>query len=277
MKPSSSAALDEVLKIMARLRDPERGCAWDLKQTYDSIVPHTLEEAYEVADAVARRDFDELRSELGDLLLQVVFHARMAEEEGRFDFDDVARTLAEKLIRRHPHVFAGVRFDSEDAQHAAWETEKARERADRQGTGVGDRSGNEPVPGILDGIALTLPALVRAAKIQKRAARVGFDWADAAPILDKIHEELDEVRAEMGAGAPHARLEDELGDVLFAVSNLARHLKVDPEAALRRTNAKFERRFRFMEEILAREDRRMEDESLEALEALWQMAKARVG
>ncbi|WP_083838824.1 nucleoside triphosphate pyrophosphohydrolase [Ectothiorhodospira sp. PHS-1] len=274
MKPSSSPALDEVLGIMARLRDPERGCAWDLKQTYDSIVSHTLEEAYEVADAIARRDFDELRSELGDLLLQVVFHARMAEEEGRFDFNDVAHTLADKLIRRHPHVFAGVRFESEDAQHAAWETEKARERADRQGVGSG---GNEPASGVLDGIALTLPALARAAKIQKRAARVGFDWADATPILDKIHEELDEVRAEMGAGAPHARLEDELGDVLFAVANLARHLKVDPEAALRRTNAKFERRFRFMEETLTREGSRMEDESLEALEALWQLAKTRVG
>ncbi|SEQ45601.1 ATP diphosphatase [Ectothiorhodospira magna] len=264
---TSSAGINDVLEIMARLRDPETGCSWDLKQTYDSIVPHTLEEAYEVADAVARRDFDELRSELGDLLLQVVFHARLAEEENRFDFNDVARTLADKLIRRHPHVFAGVRFASEQAQHGAWEAAKAQERAERQ----------DGAAGHLDGVALTLPALVRAAKLQKRAARVGFDWADAAPVLDKIHEELDEVRAEMGAGAPHTRLEDELGDVLFAVANLARHLKVDPEAALRRTNAKFERRFRCMERILAQESRSMEDESLEALETLWQLAKAQVG
>lgn len=265
-------AMDDVLSIMARLRDPEHGCAWDLKQTFDSIIPHTLEEAYEVADAVERRDFEELRSELGDLLLQVVFHSRMAQEEGRFDFHDVAATLAEKLVRRHPHVFGNTRFESEEAQHAAWEAEKARERAAGQGAPA-DGNGDEIPPSQMDGIARTLPGLSRAAKIQKRAARVGFDWDAPAPVVDKIREELDEVCQEMAVGAGHDRLEDEVGDLLFAVTNLARHLKVDPEAALRRTNRKFERRFRFIEQALAREGRAVEDEPLEILDALWDQAK----
>ncbi|MCG5536306.1 nucleoside triphosphate pyrophosphohydrolase [Ectothiorhodospira mobilis] len=255
-----------VLEIMARLRDPEHGCPWDLKQRMDTLVPHTLEEAYEVADAVQRGDMEDLRAELGDLLLQVVFYARLAQEQEAFDFADVAATLAEKLVRRHPHIFAGERFDSEAEQHAAWEAEKARERAARRG------QAQDP-PGLLDGVAHALPALTRAAKLQKRAARAGFDWDAPGPVLDKIREELDEVGTEMAAGAAHDRLEDEVGDLLFAVANLARHLAVDPEAALRRGNAKFERRFRYMEAALARAGQRPEDQSLEALEGLWQEAK----
>ncbi|MFP4160429.1 MAG: nucleoside triphosphate pyrophosphohydrolase [Ectothiorhodospira sp.] len=258
--------MDRVLEIMARLRDPEHGCPWDLKQRFDTLVPHTLEEAYEVADAVERGDMQDLRDELGDLLLQVVFHARLAQEQGEFAFGDVADGLADKLVRRHPHIFAGVRFDSEAQQHAAWEAEKARERAARQGDG-------QASPGRLDGVARALPALHRAVKLQKRAARAGFDWDAPGPVLDKVREELDEVHAEMAVGAAHERLEEELGDLLFAVANLARHLEVDPEAALRRGNAKFEGRFRHMEAALARQGRRPEEQSLEALEVLWREAK----
>jgi len=192
--------LERVLAIMARLRDPESGCPWDLRQTWETIVPHTLEEAYEVADAISRRDFEAVRGELGDLLLQVVFYARIAEEEGRFDIHDVARTLAEKLVRRHPHVFADVRYDSEAEHHAAWEVEKARERVE-----AGEGRGH------LDGVALALPALTRAVKLQKRAARVGFDWDRPGPVLAKVLEEFDELRAEIEADAPEARLGDEVG------------------------------------------------------------------
>lgn len=271
-QPRRIASLEEVLIIMARLRDPQEGCAWDLKQSFDSIVPHTLEEAFEVADAIERRDFDDLRSELGDLLLQVVFHSRMAEEEGLFDFHDVAATLAEKLVRRHPHVFGDTQFESEEAQHAAWEAEKARERAAAQAVPTdGLDAGTSPSQ--MDGIARTLPGLSRAAKLQKRAARVGFDWDAPAPVLDKIREELDEVSQEIAVGAGHDRLEDEVGDLLFAVTNLARHLKVDPEAALRRTNRKFERRFRYIEQALAREGRHATDQPLDVLDALWEEAK----
>ncbi|WP_018954373.1 nucleoside triphosphate pyrophosphohydrolase [Thioalkalivibrio sulfidiphilus] len=254
--------LERVLAIMARLRDPEAGCPWDLRQTWETIVPHTLEEAYEVADAISRRDFEAVRGELGDLLLQVVFYARIAEEEGRFDIQDVARTLAEKLVRRHPHVFADVRYDTEAEHHAAWEAEKARERVEA-GEGRGP----------LDGVALALPALTRAVKLQKRAARVGFDWDGPGPVLDKVLEEFEEIRAEIEAEAPEARLRDEVGDLLFSVANLARHLGVDPEAALRGTNARFEHRFRFMEQALAAQGRRLEDADLQELDGLWEQAK----
>jgi nucleoside triphosphate diphosphatase len=263
--PQDRDPLARVLAIMARLRDPETGCAWDVKQTFESIAPYTLEEAYEVADAIARGDHAGLCDELGDLLLQVVFHARMAEEAGHFDFGRVAEGLAEKLVRRHPHVFGDVRFDSEADQHAAWESEKARER----------EAGGESRPGHLDGVARSLPALIRAVKLQKRAARVGFDWPGPGPVLDKIDEELRELHAELEQGAPRARIEDELGDLLFAVTNLARHLDVDPEAALRGTNAKFERRFRYIEDALDRQGRRIEDADPAEMDALWEEAKSR--
>lgn len=257
--------LERVLAIMARLRDPRDGCPWDQKQTWDSIVPHTREEAYEVADAIARRDFEGVRDELGDVLLQVVFYARIAEEEGRFDIHDVARGLADKLVRRHPHVFGDAHYETEAEQHAAWEAEKARERT--------ERGEDTATPGHLDGVALALPALTRAVKLQKRAARVGFDWDTLEPVLDKVMEEFEEVRAELQVNAPEERIEDEVGDLLFAVSNLARHLGVDPEAALRGTNAKFEDRFRHMEQALAGQGRRLEDADLAELDGLWERAK----
>lgn len=294
---SISDSIDELVKIMAILRDPERGCAWDLQQSFDSIVPHTLEEAYEVADAVARRDFHDLRAELGDLLLQVLFHSRMAEEAGHFDFEDVASTLAEKLVRRHPHVFGDVVFGSMGEQHAAWETEKARERARKTGLSprashasmareepgtspldpgpslntMGDPS--SPEPRHLDGVALALPALTRAVKLQKRASLVGFDWNDIGGIFKKVEEEVDELRAELGGAAPHDRLEDEMGDVLFTATNLARQLGIDPEAALRRSNAKFEQRFAWMEQAVRARGETMEAQSPASFDALWRAAK----
>jgi nucleoside triphosphate diphosphatase len=264
--PQDRDPVARVLAIMARLRDPETGCSWDCRQTFESIAPYTLEEAYEVADAIARGDHAALRDELGDLLLQVVFHARMAEEAGHFDFGQVAEGLAEKLVRRHPHVFGDVRFASDEEQHAAWEAEKARERAARA-------AGGARAPGHMDGIARSLPALTRAVKLQKRAAQVGFDWDGQEPVLDKIDEELRELRAELDEGAPRERLEDELGDMLFAITNLARHLGLDPEAALRGTNARFERRFRHIEDALARQGRTLEDADLAEMDALWEQAK----
>ena len=221
---------------MARLRDPERGCPWDLEQDFASIAPYTIEEAYEVADAIARGDLAELKDELGDLLLQVVYHARMAEEAGLFDFDQVAAAIADKMIRRHPHVFGSAEVDGARAQSHAWEAVKATERASRAGA-EGDAR-------VLDDVPLALPALVRAAKLQRRAARVGFDWPEPVQVVDKIEEEIAELRAELGRSASVDRLSDEIGDLLFALVNLARHLEVDAEASLRQANAKFERRFR---------------------------------
>lgn len=261
---SDRPAIERLLWVMARLRDPEGGCPWDREQDFASIAPYTIEEAYEVADAIARGDLAHLRDELGDLLLQVVYHAQMAREAGLFDFDDVARTIAEKMVRRHPHVFADATVDGAEAQSHAWEETKARERRDR----AGDRHS------ILDDIPLALPALTRAQKLQRRAARVGFDWPEARQVLDKIEEEARELRAEIEAGGSAERLSDELGDLLFATVNLARHLGVDGEAALRQTNAKFERRFRAVEAGLDREGRRPEDATLDQMEALWERAKA---
>ncbi|HLG85721.1 MAG TPA: nucleoside triphosphate pyrophosphohydrolase [Alphaproteobacteria bacterium] len=258
--------IDRLLAVMARLRDKERGCPWDVAQDFATIAPYTVEEAYEVADAIDRRDFAGLREELGDLLLQIAFHARMAEEEGRFDFDDVAETIVAKMIRRHPHVFGDIDAADEAAVHANWERIKAEERAAK-----GAKSGSED-NGALAGVARALPALVRAEKLQKRASRVGFDWGAPAPILDKIAEEIGELRAELPI-ADKARLSDELGDVLFAVVNLARHLGIDPETALHGTNAKFERRFGEVERRLRVDGRKPEDSSLEEMEALWQAAK----
>ncbi|TNJ35330.1 nucleoside triphosphate pyrophosphohydrolase [Arenimonas terrae] len=264
------AEIDELIAIMARLRDPERGCPWDVKQDFSTIAPYTIEEAYEVADAIQRGDMHELRDELGDLLLQVVFHARMAEEAGHFAFADVAAAINDKMVRRHPHVFGDVAAQADaEAQLANWEELKRQERAGRGDT---DTS-------VLAGIARGLPEWQRAVKLQKRAATVGFDWPDPTPVIAKLHEEIEEVRAEFAAVAAgdegaRDRLEDELGDVLFVVANLTRHGKVDFGTALRRANHKFERRFRRMEQLAAADAVALSDLSLEAQDAYWNRAKA---
>ncbi len=254
-----------LLAVMAWLRDRQHGCPWDIDQTFQTIATYTIEEAYEVADAIERNDMPALKEELGDLLLQVVYHAQIAQEAQAFGFADVAAAIADKMIDRHPHVFGDATIDTSEAQTVSWEARKAAERAAKQTA----RSA-----GALDGVARALPALLRAEKIQKRAARVGFDWAETAPVIDKIEEELGELRAEITAGTvDQARLSDELGDVLFAVANLARHCKVDPEAALRATNDKFERRFGYIERQLAAQGRKPADATLVEMEALWQEAK----
>jgi ATP diphosphatase len=261
-----SEPLARLLAVMAWLRDPRQGCPWDIEQTFRTIAPYTIEEAYEVADAIERDDMGALKEELGDLLLQVVYHAQMASEAGSFDFTAVAAGVAAKMIDRHPHVFGDAAIATAEAQTVSWEARKAAERAAKAGGGVEAAT--------LDGIARALPALLRAEKIQKRAARVGFDWNATGPVIDKIEEELRELRAELEAGAiDRDRVEDELGDVLFAVANLARHCKVDPEAALRSTNDKFERRFRHIERRLAETSRRPSDANLGEMERLWTEAK----
>ena len=272
MAERDGAAIDRLRALMARLRDPERGCAWDLAQTPESIVPYTIEEAYEVADAVERRDADDLRDELGDLLLQVVFQARLAEEAGAFDFDDVAEAICAKLIRRHPHVFdatgaflaAGERPDDPAAIEAAWVRIKAQERAMKAASGR-----TEAEPGPFADVPRALPALARADKVSRRAAATGFDWPDAVQVLAKVREEVDEVEESLGAGDPEAVFE-EIGDLLFSVANLARHAGADPEEALRRGTLKFERRFTAM---AARLDGRPEDSDLATMEAAWQAVK----
>jgi len=255
--------LARLLEIMARLRDPQGGCPWDREQDFSTIAPYTIEEAYEVADAIARRDPAALKDELGDLLFQVVFHARMAEEAGMFAFDDVAEAIADKMERRHPHVFGAAEVASVAAQNEAWEAHKAAERRDRAlATGA---------PGsVLDGVAHALPALLRADKIQKRAARIGFDWPDARPVFDKLKEEIAELETELEKPAERRALEDEMGDILFAAANLARKLDIDPEAALRHATAKFERRFRRLETLAAEH---AVGSDLDSLEALWQQVK----
>lgn len=251
---------ERLRQVMAKLRDPESGCPWDLKQDFESIAPYTIEEAYEVADAIERGDRDGLRDELGDLLFQVYFHARMAEEEDAFDVADVARSVADKLVRRHPHVFGDRQAGSDEELRRHWERDKLAEK--------------DADSSALDGIGTAMPALMRAAKLQRRAAAVGFDWPETAPVTDKIREELDELSREMDGDAPaNDRLEDEMGDLLFACVNLARHLRVDPEAALRRANAKFERRFRAVE-LQAREAGKDPAElPLETLDGYWDRAK----
>ncbi|MFF7708651.1 nucleoside triphosphate pyrophosphohydrolase [Pseudomonas sp. NPDC007930] len=265
--------LDDLLHLMARLRDPQHGCPWDVKQTWASIVPFTLEEAYEVADAIEQGDFEHLPGELGDLLFQVVYYAQLGQEEGRFDFNTVVHAITAKLVRRHPHVFptgdlyaplGTPRLDDTQVKRR-WEEIKAEERAERA-------QAPEQLS-LLDDVPAALPALARAAKLQKRAATVGFDWPEALPVVDKVREELDEVLAAMAAPAYEGALAEELGDLLFSVANLARHLKVDPENALRAANGKFERRFRFIEQALRAQGRPIEDCSLEALDALWGEAK----
>jgi MazG family protein len=257
--------IDRLLAIMARLRDPKDGCPWDLEQSFETIIPYTIEEAYEVADAIERGDMTALRDELGDLLLQVVFHAQMASENGSFDFADVAAASSEKMERRHPHVFGEARIENATAQTQAWEVQKATERA----------AGGEA--SVLAGVARGLPALLRAFKLQNRAARVGFDWPDPEGALAKLREEIEELAAEITPDPePSVALAEEVGDVLFSAVNLARKLGVEPEDALRRGNAKFERRFAYIEKSLAAQGRAPEETSLEDMEALWQQAKTQV-
>lgn len=262
-----------LLTIMARLRDRDNGCPWDLQQTFATIAPYTIEEAYEVADAIDRGDLDDLKDELGDLLLQVVFHARMAQEQGAFGFADVVDAISEKMTRRHPHVFAGMSVADSDTLNALWDAEKKRERLARQG--------RDADPSALAGVARGLPEWQRAVKLQDKAAKVGFDWPSHEPVIDKLHEEIDEVRAEFEAraalpadAAAQDRLEDEIGDLLFVAANLARHAKVDPGVALRRANHKFERRFRAMEALAAADGVALATLSLSAQEGFWVRAKA---
>ena len=259
-------SIDDLLRIMAALRDAEHGCPWDVKQTFETIAPYTIEEAYEVADAIDRNDLNDLRDELGDLLLQVVFHARMAEERGAFDFADVVKSICDKMIRRHPHVFdrGANKLADVESQTLAWEEHKRRER---EKNGDTDSS-------LLAGISRGLPEWQRALKLQKRAATIGFDWSDPLPVLDKLREEIDEVRAELIAGADPARVADEVGDVLFVAVNLARLTKVDYSSALRQANAKFERRFRRMEALAAEEKTALKGKTLAEQDAYWDRAKA---
>lgn len=253
---------DRLIAVMAALRHPERGCPWDIAQSFETIAPYTIEEAYEVAEAITNGDKAELKDELGDLLFQVVYHARMAQEDGDFDVRDVAGAITEKMLRRHPHVFGSASVSDADAQTRAWEDSKAKERAAKA-------EADGRVPSVLDGVSVAYPALMRAVKLQKRAVRVGFDWPDSAQVIDKIEEELGELKHELASGAIPDRVEDEMGDLLFTVVNLARHLGVDPETALRRTNGKFERRFRAVEAALAAEDRTPLDASLDEMERIW--------
>jgi len=271
MTPSSDIA--RLLEIMAALRTPRTGCPWDLEQDFASIAPYTLEEAYEVVDAIERGDLADLRDELGDLLLQVVFHARMAEEQGSFAFGDVVEAITRKLIRRHPHVFGNTEDLSPEAVKSLWDSIKAEEKAERRAARESIGQGSEPHEArFLGGIPTALPALTRAQKLTAKAAKVGFDWPEAAQVIDKIHEELEEVKEASSSGRKD-RIEDEIGDLLFSVTNLARHFGIDPERALRRTNAKFERRFSSIEAALERQDRTLDEASLEEMEKLWVAAK----
>lgn len=258
-------ALLRLVEIMSRLRDPVNGCPWDVEQDFATIAPYTIEEAYEVADAIARNDMNDLKEELGDLLFQVVFHSRMADELKAFDVGDVIETINTKMVSRHPHVFDQTDNRSAEEQTAAWEVMKAQERASK-------RDGSVP-ESALDGVALALPALLRAEKLQKRAARVGFDWSEPEPIFDKLTEETAEVREAIASGDP-SKIEDELGDLLFVATNLARRLDVDPEQALRRANAKFERRFREMESLAQDAGNDFAKLDLNQQEQLWQTVKA---
>ena len=261
-----SGEIERLVAIMAALRTPETGCPWDLEQDFRSIAPYTIEEAYEVVDAIERGDLDDLRDELGDLLLQVVFHARLAEESGVFSFTEVVNSICDKLVRRHPHVFGDAGSLSSEAVTAQWEAIKATEKAQRNAAAAS---------GLLDGVPLPLPALTRAVKLQKKAATVGFDWNDARHVLDKIREETEEVAAELQTPGVEATpaLAEEIGDLLFVVTNLARHARVDPEQALRGANAKFERRFRHIEDQLARRGVALAEATLDEMEALWIDAK----
>ncbi|NOT86511.1 MAG: nucleoside triphosphate pyrophosphohydrolase [Methylococcaceae bacterium] len=259
------AKTQALLAIMARLRDPITGCAWDVKQDFASLIPYTIEEAYEVADAIDRNDLDDLREELGDLLLQVVFHSRIAEEQGLFDFEQVAASISDKLIRRHPHVFAGVTFNSDEARKQAWELAKAEERKAKP------RVADAP-DSVLNGVAINLPALVQCEKVQDRAAEHGFDWPDVAPVFDKVLEELDEIK-EAYASGDQAHIEEEVGDLLLVAVNLARHLKVNPERALKLSTQKFSKRFQYIEQQIKASQRELKACQLVELDLLWHEAK----
>lgn len=268
--------ISALIDIMARLRTPKTGCAWDLEQTFETIAPYTIEEAYEVAEAIARGDRHDICDELGDLLLQVVFHARMAEEEGAFAFPDVVEAVTRKMIRRHPHVFGPVEARTPHLVKGVWEKIKAEERAEKAA-----RQGGEIPQGLLDSVSIAMPPMLRAVKLQQKAGTVGFDWNDPRAVLAKIREELDELEAEidradseeMKKAETRTAIKAELGDVLFALANLGRHLDIDPEAAVRATNEKFWKRFSYIERRLKETGRRPEDATLEEMEALWQEAK----
>ena len=264
----SSRDIARLIEIMAALRTPQTGCPWDLEQNFETIAPYTLEEAYEVADAIARGDLADLRDELGDLLLQVVFHARMAQERGAFDFGDVVQSITEKLLRRHPHVFGDAQGLTPRAVEGLWERIKAQEKA--------ERNVHHEQKGALAGVPLALPALTRALKLQSKAGKVGFDWNDPHAVLAKIREEADEIESAL-AGGQGDQAAAEVGDLLFAVVNLARHLGADPEAALRATNEKFERRFGYIEQALASAGKTPEQSTLAAMDELWNEAKQREG
>src|SRR5947209_926126 len=266
LKPSRDIAA--LIEIMAALRTRESGCPWDLAQNFATIAPYTIEEAYEVADAIARGDLANLREELGDLLLQVIFHARMAEEQGAFDFGDVAQSLTEKLVRRHPHVFGEAKGLTPELVEGLWERIKAQERAEKS-----NALAQNSAPGALAGVPLALPALTRAGKLQNKASKVGFDWNDPGAVLAKIREEADEIEAEIVRGDRSAAAA-EVGDLLFAVVNLGRHLDADPEAALRAANAKFERRFAAIEKELASRGKGPAEASLAEMDELWNEIKA---
>jgi len=272
MKPSKD--ISRLIEIMAALRAPKTGCPWDIEQNFATIAPYTIEEAYEVADAITRGDLDDLREELGDLLLQVVYHAQMAEEIGEFAFGDVVEAITTKMIRRHPHVFGDEKARSAGMAKGMWEKIKATEKAEKRDARVA--RGLDPEDhgkGYLDSVPVALPALTRALKLQEKAARVGFDWSEAAPILEKIEEEIGELREALATGDA-APIKDEFGDMLFAVVNLGRHLKLDSEAALSGTNEKFRSRFHYVEQALAASGGSLEKATLDEMEALWQQAKS---
>ncbi|AZO30400.1 nucleoside triphosphate pyrophosphohydrolase [Mesorhizobium sp. M1B.F.Ca.ET.045.04.1.1] len=272
MKPSKD--ISRLIEIMAALRAPKTGCPWDIEQNFSTIAPYTIEEAYEVADAIARGDLDDLREELGDLLLQVVYHAQMAEEAGEFAFGDVVEAITTKMIRRHPHVFGDEKARSAGMAKGMWEKIKAAEKADKRNARIA--RGLDPEDhgkGFLDSVPVALPALTRGLKLQEKAARVGFDWSEAAPILDKIEEEIGELREALATGDA-APIKDEFGDMLFAVVNLGRHLKLDAEAALSGTNEKFRSRFHYVERALEASGSSLEKATLDEMEALWQQAKS---
>ncbi|PWL17890.1 nucleoside triphosphate pyrophosphohydrolase [Falsochrobactrum shanghaiense] len=270
MEPSRN--IDRLLEIMAALRDPETGCPWDVEQDFRTIAPYTLEETYEVLDAIERNDMDDLREELGDMLLQVVFHARMAEEKGDFAFGDVVEAITRKMIRRHPHVFGDSEARSAGMAKGAWNRIKAAEKAERAERRKQLGLETKDKEGYLDDIPRAFPALLRALKLQQKAARIGFDWSEAAPILDKIAEEIAELKEAMHGGE-QAEIEEEYGDLLFAMVNLGRHLEIDAETALMAANDKFSRRFHFIEKFLEESGNTLEEASLDEMEAIWRKAK----